>query len=146
MRLSKSMIAAAALVALTGTALAAGEATIEARKQNMKTIGGEMKAIAAVLKGESSDTASLPTRTKTMAEAAAKSKALFQEKALGGETAAKPEIWGEWDRFAAGLDAMQAETAKLAAISPTDKAAFGAQVGVVGKICKNCHDTYKEKK
>lgn len=146
MRLSKSMIAAAALIALTGTAFAAGEATVEARKQNMKSIGGDMKAIAAVLKGESSDTASLPTRTKSLADAAAKSKALFQEKVLVGETAAKPEVWAEWDRFAAGLDALTAESAKLAALNPADKAAFGAQVGVVGKICKNCHDTYKEKK
>lgn len=146
MRLSKSMIAAAALIALTGTALAAGEAVVEARKQNMKSIGGDMKAIAAVLKGESSDTASLPVRARSMAEAAAKSKALFEEKVLAGETTAKPAIWAEWDRFAAGIDAMHAESAKLAAIDPADKAAFGAQVGQVGKTCKNCHDAYKEKK
>ncbi len=68
----------------------------------------------------------------------------FTGGAAGGR--AKPEIWQEQAKFKEYSEALQANTAKLAAAAKTGnldniKAAFGA----TGGSCKTCHDAYQAK-
>lgn len=63
-----------------------------------------------------------------------------------GNTKAKPEIWKEMPKFKEKAEAMQTEVAKLnAAAKAGNVDQVKAAVGDVGKSCKACHDSYREK-
>lgn len=50
-------------------------------------------------------------------------------------------------KFKEAQDRLQAETAKLAAVTKSgDEAAFKAQIGAVNKACNGCHDNFREKR
>lgn len=62
------------------------------------------------------------------------------------DTAAKPEIWTERDKFDKRAKEMQDKVAQLnAAARGGDISAIRAAFGETGKACKNCHDDYKKK-
>jgi cytochrome c556 len=64
----------------------------------------------------------------------------------GAPTKAKPEIWKEMDKFKAVQTRLQTETAKLAQVAATgDMGQIKGQFGETGKVCANCHDTYRTK-
>jgi len=64
-----------------------------------------------------------------------------------GETAAKPEIWTERDKFDKRAKEMQEKVAALNAAARTgDIGAIRTAFGETGKACKNCHDDYRKKK
>jgi cytochrome c556 len=61
------------------------------------------------------------------------------------ETNAKPEIWEQWDKFKGGMDKLQSESAKLAEVAKTgDMAKIKPQFGETAKICKACHDDFRQ--
>ncbi len=62
----------------------------------------------------------------------------------GIETEAKANIWTDRATFDAAVVKLQEESGKLAAV--TDAAGFMAQFPATGGSCKNCHDTFREKK
>lgn len=113
-------------VAATSIALAMGavsgisaqEDVIAERQQTMKDMGAALKA------GNPGDIAPL----------AAKLKMLFPEGSTSADSEATPLIWEEWDQFVALFDKLEA--ASNAGASPRD----------LGGTCKECHDTYREKK
>jgi cytochrome c556 len=64
-----------------------------------------------------------------------------------GDTAAKPEIWTEREKFDKLAHAMQDAVGQLnAAAKAGDPIAVRAAFGNAGKSCKNCHDDYKKKR
>ena len=64
-----------------------------------------------------------------------------------GDSAAKPEIWKERDRFDKLAKEMQDKVGQLnAAAQAGDVAAIRTAFGETGKACKNCHEDYRRKK
>jgi cytochrome c556 len=62
----------------------------------------------------------------------------------GAETAAKGEIWSNFDDFRAKMQALERESAALAKVAAGgDEAATRAQFGKTAETCKACHDRYK---
>ncbi|OFX07716.1 MAG: hypothetical protein A2516_06105, partial [Alphaproteobacteria bacterium RIFOXYD12_FULL_60_8] len=117
------------------------------RRAVFQAMGGSAKAINSILKQEAGDPANLGFHAASLAAAAKAVHAAVKPKAMPvvEKSAALPKIWDEWDKFAEGVKVLEQETAKLAATPADDLAAFGAQMGAVGKACKECHDNYKEK-
>ncbi len=142
-----------AAIALTGglqTAMADSEGAIKYRQSVMKAVGGHMGSIAMIVKGKGGNVADLKGHAHALAELARVAGGIFPDHStpLDGVTAAKPDIWDKPDEFKAVLSAFQAETAKLAKVADSgDMAAFGKQLGVVGKgTCGACHKTFRVKK
>lgn len=60
----------------------------------------------------------------------------------GAPTKADLKIWKEFPKYKAANDKMIAEIGRLPAASK-DKGELKELLGVMGKTCKACHDTYK---
>lgn len=62
-----------------------------------------------------------------------------------GNTKASPEIWKEWARYRGLTEKFQAETARLKEIARAGSPdAVKAVVADLTKVCKGCHDDFKE--
>ena len=64
----------------------------------------------------------------------------------GHHTEAKPEVWKDWEKFKEGQMKFQEEATKLAEVAKTATKAgdVKAQFDTVGKLCKDCHEKFKE--
>lgn len=118
-----------------------------ARHQNFKQLGGAFKAILDELKKSAPDKAVLSANAEKM-NALAKQEASWFPQGSGAEsgvkTAAKPEIWRDPQGFAAAVQRLQGETAKLQQVAIAgDLAAIRTQAQATGGACKNCHDKYR---
>lgn len=150
----KFLVAAAAGLIAGGVVLAtqtsAGPAeTVKYRQTMMKAIGAHMGAITMVVKGEVAFGAQHVAANAEGLEASAKLIAdAFKEKSGdAGPTAAKANVWTEWQSFADKAKALETESAKLVAIAKKgDMTAIGEQVKAVGGACGGCHETFREKK
>lgn len=140
-------IAAPALAAVPAMA-AEEDALVKFRMNNMKIVGGAMQNIVAQLKGEAPVKDQIAAYATIMADAARMSAPAFKDKAMGLEVkgTAKAEVWTDWAKFEGGLQKLETESAKLAQVAAAgDMAAIGAQVQEVGKTCKGCHDSFRQK-
>ena len=64
-----------------------------------------------------------------------------------GDTAAKPEIWADPERFKRLARQMQDRVAQLNdSARGGDVAAIRAAFGEAGKACKSCHDDFRKKR
>ena len=139
--------AALALTGMAAGALAADAAAIvKARHQNMKSIGGAVKAIGDGLKSDAT-TAELRLYADRLDELAPKVPSWFPRgtgPGAGVKTHAKADIWAKPAEFAAAAGAFKAEAAKLSALAAAgDRAAFTKQFGAVRGTCKGCHDPFR---
>jgi cytochrome c556 len=146
MRFGRSFTIGILSVAFAGAALAA-EPVIKYRQSTMKAIGGHMQSIAAIVKGEVPYTDQLVVHARALADTAAFVRPVFEEKATSKDSTAKAEIWQRWDDFATKADAMKAAADKLAATAAAgNQGATRGAVGELGKACKSCHDSFREKR
>jgi cytochrome c556 len=123
---------------------AAPMSVAEKRSAFMKGIGGHMKALGAVAKGEAKADAGTVVHAMSLQTLALAVQQMFPEGSGGGTTRAKPEIWQEWDKFSAAADAMIDATPALVAAAQTgDAGAIGAALGGVGKTCGGCHKPFR---
>lgn len=127
--------------------MAAGEPQ-EVRQGLMKGVGQSMGALVAIAKGEKPYdgavvTASLETISKNV-------KAFPDQFPAGSETGmeseASPKIWENMDDFKAKAAKLGTEVDATLAQLPADQAGVGAALGVIGKNCGGCHETYRLKK
>lgn len=125
------------------------DSAIQYRKALMSTVGGNMKASALIIKGQVEHKDALAAHARGIAAAATLAPAAFKQDThgKGGEkTTANANIWKDWDKFSAGLKAMETEATKLADLAASgDMAAAGQQLGALGKTCKGCHDANRDK-
>lgn len=132
---------------ITGAALAHAEVqnpAVKARMEAMKTIGGNMKIIAQMAKGETAfDATAAGGATAAIADTAAKVPALFEAPETDPETEAKPAIWEDFDDFT--KKAMATEVAARGA-DTSSLDALRVSLGQIGGSCKSCHDDYRIKK
>ena len=140
-------VAALAVSALGATAVVAQQDPIAARQELMKHNGKAAKAIAQMVKGQAPfDLATAKKSFATFEETAAKMPALFPaDSKTGGDTTASPKIWESMDDFKAKFVKFGAD-AKAAEASVKDLDSLKAALGVVGKNCGGCHETYRIKK
>lgn len=142
---------AVCLVLSAGTGLAEdGFEAIKARQALMKQQGGDLKEISAYAKG-GGDQATAQAKAADLVEQAKKIPGLFPAGSslaeFADKTAAKPEIWQDFDKFKTLAGDLEAQTVKLAdAIKSGDPAAVGAQLGATGKACGACHSDFRQKK
>lgn len=146
---SARILATASLVSITmaGSLAAHADATNPAvikRMEAMKAIGGSMKTLSGMAKGEMAfDAAKANAAVATIAEQGMMVPALFEANETDPETEALPAIWENWDDFAKKSDDMVMAAKGVAEIS--DQGAIGAALGQIGGTCKACHDDYRKK-
>jgi cytochrome c556 len=138
-----------------GAALAQGASTapmgpgqvVTARQQNFKQLGKAFKAILDELKQPAPDKAVLASNATKMNMLAGLEPNWFPKgsgRESGVKTGAKPEIWSDPAGFAAAVQRLQGETAKLQQIAAAgDPDGLKAQVRATGGACKNCHDKFR---
>lgn len=119
---------------------------IKYRKSAMFLKQQNFARLAAMASGK------VPFDAKVAAESAAVAEfisklpwAAFGPGTESGATGAKPEIWKEAAKFKELSDKLQIEMTKLAAAAKAgDFEGVKAGVSATGKVCKGCHDSYKQ--
>ena len=120
---------------------------IDERQANFKAIGDSFKAIREQLETENPDMAIITSAATDLSTAAGKIEGHFPEGTSvenGYDTEALATIWQKPEEFAAAQQMLIDASAEMVTIAEGgDAAAIGAQVGAVGKSCKNCHDQFR---
>ena len=133
---------AALSTCLVAIAVSASEGEVNYRQHTMSAVGGHMRAIVGIIRGEVPHTDHLATHANAMADLAEIAPTLFPESSKGGD--ALDAIWEDGEDFASKLNAFKEATAafKTAAESGERGAIMSAFQGV-GQACKGCHDNYR---
>jgi cytochrome c556 len=126
------------------------ESVIKERRDTMKDIGAQMKAIYAVVDAKSGDMADMQKRALQVKADVTKAATLFPAGTstddFPGKTHALPAIWKDMDSFKADAANLEAQADKLAAAAQGgDMAAFAAQFAATGKACGTCHTNFRAK-
>jgi cytochrome c556 len=121
---------------------------VENRKKTMKALSSNMKGMKKALaakdqKAAANHAAGLVKAASVLNKNVDK---LFDKKTAAVKgTRAKKEIWQDWNKFKAGLNALNTNTAALAkAVNSGGDA--GAAFKAVGKTCGGCHKAFRGKK
>ena len=116
-----------------------------AREELMKMIGQNIGILGDMAGGKAAYDATAAEAAKAvLIEATGKIEATFTEQgAPDPASAAKPEIWANWDDFL--LKAKAANDAANA-IDVASAESIGAGTGALGGACKDCHSTYRLKR
>src|SRR3954467_10601964 len=143
-------IVTAALIVSTAVAFADAPpaAQIKPRQDKLRDMGGALKAITdEIKKGRIDwDNAVIPN-AQTVKDRSGYILNWFP-KGSGPEahvkTYALPVIWQKPDEFTKLGKQLQADAVKLQQVANAkDEAGLKAQVQIIGKTCKACHDTYR---
>ncbi len=124
------------------------EAAVEYRQGVMNIVGWNFKHMGAMLKGKSAfDQAAFSAYANEL-QVVTRFNLLSgfpEDSDESDETAAKAEIWMDWEDFQQKLKDLQQQTAELASIAgQRDQAAIKQQFDKTAKACKACHKAYKE--
>lgn len=134
-------------IPFTGARAQEDEALVKYRQMIMKTLGVNMGAIGAILKNKLPFTQNIATHAKALQAASTLAEGAFEKKITEGKTDAKPEIWQQWEKFAAAAKQLGEESGTLAEIAQSgDGDAIGAQVKKVGEACGACHKPFRKPK
>ena len=144
----KAVLASFALsVASAALAQAKPEDEIRYRQSVMNVIGRNFGGVlAAMAKGERPYDQAAAVRAATLVEllSTLPANSFGPGTDKGAPTKADPKIWQEPEKFKAAYQKMVDQVAKLPAAA-RDLNTLKAQVGEVGKVCKGCHDDYRQK-
>ncbi|WP_151718711.1 c-type cytochrome [Gemmobacter serpentinus] len=145
MKAISRITSAAIFAALTASAVfAAGEAadpTVQARMALMKTIGGATKTLGDMASGKAPfDAAGAEAAKAALIAAAAEIPAKFEAAATDPASEAKPEIWTNWEDFAAKGAALHTAAE---AVDATSADGIKAGMAAIGGSCKACHSNYR---
>lgn len=125
-------------------------AELKERHDNFEAIGDSFKAIRAEFEGDSPDLAKVEAEARNINERANAIEDHFPEGSgpdAGWDTEALPTIWEKPAEFTAAQQKLLEESATMMRLAGEgDAAAAGEQVGALGGACKNCHDTFRQKK
>ncbi|ASY68085.1 c-type cytochrome [Sinorhizobium fredii] len=139
---------AAALAGLGITAVTAADEPQAVRQQLMKKVGQAAGALGGIAKGEKPYDAEIVKASLTTIRETVK---VFPShfpagSETGSETEASPKIWQNMDDFKAKAAKLGGDAEKILAELPADQAGVGAALGVLGKDCASCHESYRLKK
>ncbi|MDH5749018.1 MAG: cytochrome c [Rhodospirillales bacterium] len=140
-------VAALFVLAPVGPASADEEGEINYRKSVMKAISGHMGAMANIIKGKTVNKGDLKSHADAMAGLSNMAGNVFPKGSDFGETGTKAAVWQKPEEFKSAMTSFQSAADGMAkAVSGGDMKAIGGAFGNLGKSCKNCHDTFREKK
>jgi len=123
------------------------EDAVKYRQGAFKVMGVHMGSLGAMAQGKAPFNAAVAAKDAAVIDELAS----LPWKAFGADTQkdpgsnAKAKVWSDkagFDKLAADLEKATAALNKAAATG--DKAAIGVAAGAVGKVCKACHDDYRE--
>lgn len=136
-----------ACLALPGTLVAhenAKNPAVIKRMDAMEAIGGAMKVLAGMAKGEMAfDAEKTQAAFAVIADKGALVPGFFEAEETDPVTEALPAIWKNWDDFVQKSDAMVSAARSVGTV--TDQSALGGALGRVGATCKGCHKDYRKK-
>lgn len=148
--LTFSALAAALLISAVGAVIAepmSPPEIIKMRQDNLKAMGGAMKAIVDQLKSGAPDKAIMADNAKKIAMYAHELPQWFPKgtgEEAGVKTAAKPEIWTQRADFDAAAAKLPPEADKLVqVVASGDSDAIGAQMKATGAACGGCHKVFR---
>jgi cytochrome c556 len=125
-------------------AFADGEAEFKYRQGVMRTVGGQMTSMAAILRGQVHFD-SLAFHARGMAELAEIVPHVFPEGSGVSKSEALPAIWKDADDFKEKLtDFVEAANGMAKAAETGDMGAVGPAMKALGQSCKGCHDDYRK--
>ena len=158
MTIRKSVLFGGVGLVLVGLASAgfAQEAAkvLEQRQALMKAVGGNMKALGEIAKGERTETPQEVGRRAREINANAKQIAMmfkpeFHTANVTGDlkTTASEKIWKEPAQFSDSSSKLELASAQLAtAADAGDQEKMKAAIGELAKTCGGCHELYRVKK
>lgn len=138
------------LVLVTGTAALAHEGVqnpaVKARMDGMTAIADNMKTLGQMAKGATGfDAATARSAAVAIARHAAKAPGLFEAQETDPKSEARPEIWTNFEDFAA--KATELETIAIGlSTSISQPSDLTAAMGRLGANCKSCHSIYRASK
>lgn len=138
-RITANMLALA-LFALTATAHADEQDSIDYRKHIMKSLGEEA-AVLGMMMQQKIPATDFATHAQALAATASTAKKAFEPKVAGGDS--KPEVWAQWPDFSKRLDELVAATEDLAKTAKDGGMAAAGPKMKTALTCKSCHDTYR---
>lgn len=142
----KRILAAGAICLMAVTAVVAAENMHDSREAAMKKIGGAMGGLVGIVKGKTPyDAATVKASLTTISETIKLFPTYFPAGSENDDKKASPKIWANMDDFKAHAAKLGSDADMLLAQLPADQAAVGAAVGVLGKDCGACHETYRLK-
>lgn len=133
------------LAALLTSQLAFGnEAEINYRQSVMKSVGGHMSSMGAILRGRvhSED---LAIHANAMNELSRVVPNVFPEGSSGGKSEALPSVWEKPADFQKAMDAfVKAANGIAEAANSGDMGKIGPAMQSLGQACKGCHDNFRK--
>lgn len=137
-------VLAAGLVLVAGIAVAETAATdpaVIARQDLMKTFGGAAKTLGGMAGGEVAfDAAAAEAAKAALLAGSAEIVAKFEANNADPGSKSKPEVWTNWEDFAAKSKAM---TDAATALDATSVDGVKAGMAAIGGSCKGCHTAYR---
>jgi cytochrome c556 len=142
---SRTLFAAAALIAIGTGAVIAQSDPIAARKALMKHNNDGAKVVVAMMRGSAPfDASKVDPVFSQWAETAQKLPGLFPDNSkTGEETRASPKIWENKADFDAKAAAFGKAVADNRAKAKQSLDGLKAAVGAVGDACDDCHKDYR---
>jgi len=119
----------------------------EVREHYMSAVGGNMGTIGAIMKEGVKQPGMIANQAKALHEISSDILTVFEKGSDSKDDDAKAKIWTEWSKFEKKAEAFKKASANLVAVTSKtkDMKKIGAAVGKLGKTCKGCHKSYKEK-
>ncbi|MBR1164115.1 MULTISPECIES: c-type cytochrome [Bradyrhizobium] len=146
----KRIVVVAAMLALSAGAVVAQQDQVKKTQAMMKDNGKNAGALAAMLKGEKPyDQATVNAALAQFEDTAKQLPTLFPESMKGvkldGDYAPSPKIWEDKTGFAQQATSFaKAVTDAKGKIKDVDT--LKVELGLIGKQCGGCHETYRLKK
>ncbi len=139
-------LAVVASIGVAGSALAVDD-PIKTRQDMMKSIGGSMKVLGQMAKGQVDyDAAKAEAAVKKINMSARGFADLFPEGSNTGETEAGPKIWTDMEDFKKLSDNLETAAAAAIPVAGQGLDAMRGTLGSIGKNCKECHQDFRVKK
>ena len=145
MRVRNGLAAVVVMAALPALAHDHATGVVKERMEMMEAMAKRMKSIRARIEGKR-DLGAVKAEAEAIALHAAHTVHLFPPGSTQRPTDAKGAIWRNWADFERKAAALEAESKKLAGVSPGDLAALGAQFRAVSQTCVACHEAYRTRR
>ncbi len=134
-------------VPMTGAQAQSDEVFLQYRQKLMQANSANYGAIRHILKHKLPFQSHIVTHAQELQLGSALIAKGFKKEITAGKTDSKPDIWKDWDKFAAAAKAMGEESAKLAVVAQSGGMAdIAAQVKALGKSCGGCHKPFRKPK
>jgi cytochrome c556 len=142
----KIKLVLASMLCASAFAHDAGEGAVKERMMSMEAVGDANKPLTAISRGRADfDLATVQASAKVLAENSGQYFAdLFPVGSMDPESAAKTEIWEDWETFY--QYSMDLNSAAVALSEITSEDEFNAAYSAVGDTCMGCHRKFRARR